>query len=92
MNQSLASMAKARSSPDGKARSRRVGERPRIAIAAALRQRTIEKQISHHQNVGQMWLLAPLSAPAGVERGWGRGGGIQRIKNKNAAEILASKS
>jgi hypothetical protein len=28
-----------------------------------------------------MWLLAPLSAPAGVERGWGRGGGY------NAKEI-----
>jgi len=27
-----------------------------------------------------MWLLAPLSAPAGVERGWGRGGGYNAKK------------
>jgi len=36
-----------------------------------------------------MWLLAPLSAPAGVERGWGRGGEYNVQKNKNAANNLA---
>ncbi len=92
MNQSLGSIAKARSNPDSKARSRRVGDQSRVAIAATLRQRTIQKQISHHQSVGQMWLLAPLSAPAGVERGGGDRGGIPRKKNTTAAEIRASKS
>ncbi len=30
------------------------------------------------QSVGQIWLLAPLSAPAGVERGGGDRGGLKR--------------
>src|SRR5450830_1356646 len=34
-----------------------------------------------------MWLLSPLSAPAGVERGWGRGGEYNAEKNKSATEI-----
>src|SRR5512133_877480 len=39
-----------------------------------------------------MWLLAPLSAPAGVERGWGRGGGKYRHqKNINNQKLDSEK-
>jgi hypothetical protein len=38
---------------------------------------------SYLQSVGQIWLLAPLSAPAGVERGGGDRGGIERQESQH---------
>jgi hypothetical protein len=37
---------------------------------------------------GQIWLLAPLSAPAGVERGWGRGGDYKSSMNHHIQNTL----
>ena len=35
---------------------------------------TLNEGTSHLKKQNQIRLLAPLSTPAGVERGWGRGG------------------
>ena len=44
-------------------------------------QRSIPRRCTTHlQRRGHIGLLTPLSTPAGVERGWGIGGGIQNFR------------
>ena len=41
----------------------------------------LPRATSRLKQQSNIWLLAPLSAPAGVERGWGRAGGDAKTKN-----------
>ena len=63
-------------------------EKPRTPFDGNVPMRTFFPPLKTRPNVA----VSSLSAPAGVERGWGRGGGIQRQKNKNAAHCRVSRS
>ena len=61
-------------------RRRAVGADKTTELQLALQQANCPTACKTSVNsVGQIRLLAPLSAPAGVERGWGRGGGYESL-------------